>query len=1082
PPSSPSSLSSPSSPSSASSSSSTNELGMYRIFAVRPKRDPDEQDRTLESYCDPAAFDVPPLSDTTHTRPGHAPPRVNAPARPPYAPFPNYTTFDMLYWQNNGSNTKSDQQINILATKVMQEPEFEVEHLARFDAARELKRLDDYIEVEDDSPLSVDDGWCQGNVQVRVPKEGVHYASEEDAPLFTMTNVWHRKFCEVIRGALKQACVRDWHMIPHQLFCTAADVPQRHLDSRSPSPSPSTASARFGTSSATSSSNSSSSSSSMSFSDESDEEDIRIYSEIFNTEAALEEDAAMRSKPRIPGDPEDLEYCVTLICLYSDSTRLTSFGTASLWPIYMYFGNQSKYVRGRPTAYAAHHMAYIPSLPDRIQDFYTDHYNDSATAAVLKFLRRELMQQILLLLLDDSFMYIYVHGDVVVCGDGITRRHFPRFVLYTADYVEKILLACLKYLAKCPCPRCKINKDKIIEMGTRADDYRRNHVRVDNNDVMWRIKLARQWIFEKGMPLTSMYIDRILGPLSLTPTRSAFSVKLREHGFNFYTLFAPDFMHEVELGVWKFAFTHHMRILHAAGADQIQTFNKRFRQVPTFGRSTIRKFSKNVSNQGKLAAQDYEDRLQCFMPVIEGLMKSRADNRIVLDNTFDLAMVLTLGKLRMHTSKTIDGLGEAASSVGTSTREYAKKVCPNYVTVELPKELAARGRRKARRAKVSAAGVSVPTVCKRTYFNHCTYKFHALRDYATTIKALGPLDNSSAQIGEQEHIHSQGDYDRTNKVNYIPQVARRNHRGEKMRTIKQRVDAAREARKKKDSDAAAMEPGAEPPQPRPGPDKNLDDEVNGKLPYTTASQRYHIAKSQRSHDNILDWMSCGDDPALTNFHMNLKDHLLTRLQARGIFMPTDEHDETQIGEHAFEDRARLVIHKETAYWHEVLRLNYTSYDLRRNQDSVTPKNHGDIMLLADTDSEGSDGHTHPYAYARVIRIFHVNVRLYDSPMQEFERMDVAFVRWFRVDHSAPGGFKRKRLHRLEFVSPGSDELAFGFVNPADVIRSSHIIPAFAFGRTDTSVFPDLSECLARGRLPPSTSTSTTPVSHLILWS
>lgn len=66
-----------------------------------------------------------------------------------------------------------------------------------------------------------------------------------------------------------------------------------------------------------------------------------------------------------------------------------------------------------------------------------DAYNEAATAAVLTFLRRELMQQILLLLLGDSFMYIYVHGDVVLCGDRIMRRQFPRFVIYSADYVEK---------------------------------------------------------------------------------------------------------------------------------------------------------------------------------------------------------------------------------------------------------------------------------------------------------------------------------------------------------------------------------------------------------------------------------------------------------------------------------------------------------------------------------------------------------------------------------------------------------------------------------------------------------------------
>ncbi len=56
--------------------------------------------------------------------------------------------------------------------------------------------------------------------------------------------------------------------------------------------------------------------------------------------------------------------------------------------------------------------------------------------------------------------------------------------------------------------------------------------------------------------------------------QSAFSIRLREHNFNFYSLFAPDFMHEVELGVWKSVFTYFMRILNAVGGDSIATFNK----------------------------------------------------------------------------------------------------------------------------------------------------------------------------------------------------------------------------------------------------------------------------------------------------------------------------------------------------------------------------------------------------------------------------------------------------------------------------------------------------------------------------
>lgn len=75
-------------------------------------------------------------------------------------------------------------------------------------------------------------------------------------------------------------------------------------------------------------------------------------------------------------------------------------------------------------------------------------------------------------------------------------------------------------------------------------------------------------------------------------------------------MFVPDLMHEFELGVWKSIFTHLMRILQVAGNDQVQELNKRFRKVPTFGRGTIRRFSKDASSMNRRAARDFEDLLQ----------------------------------------------------------------------------------------------------------------------------------------------------------------------------------------------------------------------------------------------------------------------------------------------------------------------------------------------------------------------------------------------------------------------------------------------------------------------------------------
>ena len=53
-------------------------------------------------------------------------------------------------------------------------------------------------------------------------------------------------------------------------------------------------------------------------------------------------------------------------------------------------------------------------------------------------------------------------------------------------------------------------------------------------------------------------------------------------------------------------------------------------------------------------------------------------------------------------------------------------------------------------------------------------------------------------------------------------------------------------------------------------------------------------------------------------------------------------------------------------------MNYTTYDLWREQDSVTLRTHPDVMVL----SQETDEQRHPYWYARVLHIFQVNVRNY----------------------------------------------------------------------------------------------------------
>ena len=63
----------------------------------------------------------------------------------------------------------------------------------------------------------------------------------------------------------------------------------------------------------------------------------------------------------------------------------------------------------------------------------------AASATTMTHLKRELVQKVWELLLDDEFMEAYENGIVIICADGIFRRIYPRFFTYLADYPEKFV-------------------------------------------------------------------------------------------------------------------------------------------------------------------------------------------------------------------------------------------------------------------------------------------------------------------------------------------------------------------------------------------------------------------------------------------------------------------------------------------------------------------------------------------------------------------------------------------------------------------------------------------------------------------
>ena len=139
------------------------------------------------------------------------------------------------------------------------------------------------------------------------------------------------------------------------------------------------------------------------------------------------------------------------------------------------------------------------------------------------------------------------------------------------------------------------------------------------------------------------------------------------------------------------------------------------------------------------------------------------------------------------------------------------------------------------------------------------------------------------------------------------------------------------------------------------------------------------------------------------------------------------------------------------YRHQVMHINYTTYNNRRAQDTVNPRTRPDIMMLSGEKEDGK--HAHPYWYARVLGIYHVRVLHTGmfSKSSQLQSMEFLHVRWFGHDINHRAGWRARRLHRVSFLDEKSEH--FGFVDPSRVIRAAHLIPAFASHETEDLLGP-----------------------------
>jgi hypothetical protein len=272
-----------------------NKFGLFRRYHCEGPPQHDPDENTTLQNLSDVAADDAPTASE--------PPPVM------YHPYPNRSSFHLGDWYWNGGAQKSQASFKDLVS-IVGDPTFSPQDIQDTNWDKVNQTL-----VDDAVWDSPDAGWTKTEVSILVPYQPRRGAvSDPDAgpQQFVVGDFYHRNLVEVIKEKLSNPDHDDhFHYEPYEL----------KWQSNENSPP------------------------------------VRVHGEMYTSQAFLDAHNALQSSP--PEDGCTLPRHVIALMFSSDSTNLTAFGDATLWPIYLFFGNESKYRRCQPTCNLGNHVAYL---------------------------------------------------------------------------------------------------------------------------------------------------------------------------------------------------------------------------------------------------------------------------------------------------------------------------------------------------------------------------------------------------------------------------------------------------------------------------------------------------------------------------------------------------------------------------------------------------------------------------------------------------------------------------------------------------------------------------------------------------
>ncbi|KAG2744181.1 hypothetical protein P692DRAFT_201722197, partial [Suillus brevipes Sb2] len=275
-------------------------IGLCRNYPRRPSFEPD---KFISSSL--LASTCPTIADVLDTQ-RHDP--FHGASGPPF-PFPNMTIYRLMTWMNSGSHQKSEAEVSRLVKDVIQAEDFNLKDLDGFSVRKNLRALDNN---GGKGTVTFPDDWLETDITIEIPTR----SKEDSSRSFSIPGFHYRPLVAVIRAAFADIQAGAFHLLPFQRI----------------------------------------------WKDPLDDHQERVFDELYSSDSWLEAQDNLHRQPQEPGC--SLERVIAGLMFFSDATHLATFGTAKAWPLYLYFGNLTKYARSAPKSGACHIVGFFPSVGD----------------------------------------------------------------------------------------------------------------------------------------------------------------------------------------------------------------------------------------------------------------------------------------------------------------------------------------------------------------------------------------------------------------------------------------------------------------------------------------------------------------------------------------------------------------------------------------------------------------------------------------------------------------------------------------------------------------------------------------------